>query len=131
MGQVLLAGLNGNLGKSPQGSAFSGASATRIPARAVSHSQPVPPQETLQDPQIGLLQASMGHCFVVGPRAQETLGVPSKSGVSVSLSPGRLLYSTPPACKAKYSGGFSSRGPTPGWGGRRGFGNLTPVWERL
>ena len=34
-----------------------GASTTRVLAPAMGHSQPPPPQETLQDPQVGLSQA--------------------------------------------------------------------------
>ena len=42
---------------------FPGTSATSVLVSTVSHSYPLPPQETLQDQQLGLAQAPSSHCF--------------------------------------------------------------------
>ena len=62
----------------------------------VSHSHPLPLQETLQHQQVGLVQSPMGSLLLpLGPDAHTTLCVPSKSGVSVSPSPVEVLQSNP------------------------------------
>ena len=62
----------------------------------VSHSHPLPLQETLQHQQVGLVQSPLGSLLLpLGPYAHITLCVPSKSGVCVSPSPVEVLQSNP------------------------------------
>ena len=71
-------------------------SAASVLVLMVSHSHPLPLQETLQHQQIGLVQSPMGSLLLpLGPSAHTTLCVPSKSGVSVSPSPVKVLQSNP------------------------------------
>ena len=68
----------------------------QCPCPLVSHSFPPPLQETLQHQQVSLVQSPMGSLLLpLGPDACTTLCVPSKSGVSVSLSPFEVLQSNP------------------------------------
>ena len=78
----------------------------QCPAPRVSHSQPLPPQGTFQDPQVGLSRFLRSHCSALGPSTGETLCAPSKSGVSVFPSPVVPF-------KAKCSRGSSSLYQTP------------------
>ena len=62
----------------------------------VSHSHPLPLQETLQHQQVGLVQSPMGSLLLPPVAdAHTTLCVRSKSGVSVPPSPVEVLQSNP------------------------------------
>ena len=57
---------------------------------------PPPLQETLQHQQVRLVQSPLGSLLLpLGPDVHSTLCVPSKSGVSVSPSPVKVLQSNP------------------------------------
>ena len=68
-----------------------------LPQRLCPHSEPQPPapapppQEVLQDRQVGLAQAPVKSLFSVSPGARETLCAPSESGVFISHSPMEFL----------------------------------------
>ena len=65
---------------------------------AVSHSHPAPPQETLQYQQLSLpLSPVRSLLFTLGAGVHKTLYAPSKSGISVSLSPVEFLRTKPAA----------------------------------
>ena len=67
-------------------------SAASVLVHTVRHSHPPPLQETLQHLQVGLVQSPMGSLLLLlGSDAHTTLCVPSKSGVSVSSSPVKVL----------------------------------------
>ena len=71
-------------------------SAASVLVPMVSHSHPPPLQETLQHYQVGLVQSPMGSLLLpLGPSAHSTLCVSSKSGVSASPSPVKVLQSNP------------------------------------
>ena len=55
----------------------------------------LPPQETLQDQQIGLDQDPMKSLIALGPGVCESLYASSSSGVSVFSSSVELLHSSP------------------------------------
>ena len=62
--------------------------ATSVYVPWVSHSCPLPPQETLQDQQVGLAQASMTLLLLPLVLVQhEILCAPCKSRVSISPNP--------------------------------------------
>ena len=70
-------------------------SATSFLVSTVSHSHTLPPEETVQDEQVGLAQAPMK--YLLFPRIPVHTGqcVPSKSWVSVSPNPVVFLWSSP------------------------------------
>ena len=71
-------------------------SAASVLVPTVSHSRPLPLQETPQHQEVGLVQSPMGSLLLpLDPNAHTTLCVPSKSGVSVSPSPVKVLQSNP------------------------------------
>ena len=71
-------------------------SAASVLVLLVSHSHPPPLQETLQHLQVGLVQSPLGSLLLpLGPNVHTTLCLPSKSGVSVSPCPVRVLQSNP------------------------------------
>ena len=71
-------------------------SAASVPVPMVSHSHPLPLQETLYHWQVGLVQSPMGSLLLpLGPDVHTTLCVPSRSQVSVSPSPVKVLQSNP------------------------------------
>ena len=119
---------NGNF----QESSIPGACATSVFASTVSHSWSLPPQETLQDPQVGLARLSCSHCFALGPSAHENLCVPSKSGVSISPSPAAFLHSSPTGLQSQMLWGLLLSLPDPQAGEPDvGLRTLTPVREPL
>ena len=62
------------------------------------HGEPHPPPDSAGDPPTlaGLVQSPLGSLLLpLGPDAHTTLCVPSKSGVSVSPSPVKVLQSNP------------------------------------
>ena len=93
----------------------------------MSHSQPPPPQETLQDPQVGLAQDPMelllcaGKTCVHPPRVE-----------SVSPSPVELLQSRSAGLQSQMLWGFLLPMPDPqAWETDVGLRTLTPVGEPL
>ena len=69
-------------------------SAASVPVPMVSYSHPLPLQETLQHQQVRLVQYPLGSLLLpLGPDVHTTFCVPSKSGVSVSPSPVKVLQS--------------------------------------
>ena len=69
--------------------------------------------------------------FSLGLGAHESLCVPSKSGVSVSPSPVKFLWSSPTGFKAKCSGGSPSQCQTPRLGSLMWGSELSLLWENL
>ena len=99
----------------------------------MSHSSPLPPQDTIQNWQVGLGQALMKLLlFLLGPSVHEILCDPPT--VAFLLPP--VLWSScgqaPLAFKAKCAGGSSSRRPDPQTGEPDlALRILTPVGEPL
>ena len=94
----LFGGANGGLWEGSHQGVLPRTSATNVLVPMVSHSPPHPPplQETLQHQQVGLVQSPLGSLLLpLGPDVHTTLRVPSKSGVSVSPSPVKVLQSIP------------------------------------
>ena len=88
----LFGGANGGLRQGSRQGVLPRTSAVSVLVPMVSHSHPLPLQETLQHHQEGLVQSSLGSLLLLlGPDAHTTLCVPSKSGVSVSPSPVEVL----------------------------------------
>ena len=92
----LFAGANGRLWEgSPQG-VLPRTSAASVLVLTVSHNHSPPLQETLQHQQVGLVQSPLGSLLLpLGPDLHTTSCVSSKSGVSVSPSPFKVLQSNP------------------------------------
>ena len=89
-------GANGGLWEGSHQGVLPRTSAASVLVPKVSHSQPPPLQETLQHQQVGLVQSPLGSLLLsLGPDAHTTLCLPSKSGVSVSPCPVRVLQSNP------------------------------------
>ena len=92
----LFAGANGRLWEGSSQGVFPRTSAASVLVLIVRHSHPLPLQETLQYYQVGLVQSPLGSLLLpLGPDEHTTLCVPSKSGVSVSPNPVRVLQSNP------------------------------------
>ena len=84
----------------------------RVPEEG--HCQPTPLQETLTHSQIGLAQCSVGSLFLSrGSWCAQVLFVPYKSGVSISLSPLKVLQSNPAGLQSQIPWGFSVPLPDP------------------
>ena len=78
------------------------------------HCQPTPLQETLKHSQIGLAQRPVGSLFLSRRSwCAQVLFVPYKSGVSVSLSPLKVLQSNPAGLQSQIPWGFSVPLPDP------------------
>ena len=93
-GYRLFGGANGGLWEGLCQGVLPTTSAASVLVPSVSHSHPLPLQETLQHYQVGLVQSPMGSLLLpLGPDAHTTLCVPSKSRVSVSPSPVEVLKS--------------------------------------
>ena len=92
----LFGGANGGLWEGSRQGLLPRTSAASVLVPTVSHSHPLPLQETLQHYQVGLVWSPMGSLLLpLGPEAHITLCVPSKSGVCVSPSPVEVLQSNP------------------------------------
>ena len=92
----LFGGANGRFWESSHQGVLPGTSAASVLVPTVSHHHPPPLQETVQHYQVGLVQSPLGSPLLpLGPDVHTTLCVPSKSGVSVSLSPVKVLQSNP------------------------------------
>ena len=92
----LFGGANGRLWEGARQVVLPRTSAASFLVPTVSHSHPLPLQETLQHWQVGLVQSLLGSLLLpLGPGAHTTLCVPSKSGVSVPPSPVEVLQSNP------------------------------------
>ena len=75
------------------------------------HCQPTPPQEALKHSQIGLAQCPVGSMLLSW--CAQVLFVPYKSGVSVSLSPLKVLQSNPTGLQSQIPWGFPVPLPDP------------------
>ena len=92
----LFGGADGGLWEGSRQGVLPRPSAASVLELMVSHSHSTPLQETLQQQHVGLVQSPMGSLLLpLGPDAHTTLCVPSKSGVSVSPSPVKVLQSYP------------------------------------
>ena len=93
---ALFGGANDRLWEGSRQGVLPRASAASVLVPMVSHSPPPPLQEILQHRQVGLVQCPFGSLLLpLGPDAHITLCVPSKSGVSFSYSPVKVLQSIP------------------------------------
>ena len=92
----LFGGANGRVWEGSCQGVLPRTSAASVLVLTVTHSHPPPLQETLQHQQVGLVQSPMGSLLLpLGPNVHTTLCVPSKSGVSASPSPVKVLQSNP------------------------------------
>ena len=100
-----------------------------------TYSYTLPPQETFQDPQVGLAWHLCNHCVAFNLSALETLHalcVPSKSGVSVSPRPVELLQSSPAGLQSQMLWALLLPLPGPEAGETNvGLRILTPVGDLL
>ena len=92
----LFSGANGGLWEGSCQGVLPKFSAASVLVLTVRYSHLLSLQETLQHQQVGLVQSPMGSLLLpLGADAHTTLCVPSKSGVSVSPSPVKVLQSHP------------------------------------
>ena len=97
-----------------------------------SHSCPPPPYKTLQDQQVGLDQVPMKSPLCSVSWCAWDLGVPFKSGVSVSPCPVELLWSSPAGLQSQMLWGlFLVMSDSQAGEPHMGLRNLTPVGEIL
>lgn len=99
----------------------------QFPSSTVSHSQPLPPWETLQCLLVGLAKILMESLLCPGTRACEIMYAPSKSGVSFSHSPVELLHLSPAGLQC--SGCFSFQHRPQAGEPDVGFGTLISVGD--
>ena len=97
----------------------------------VSHSCPPPSQETLQDQQVDLAQASMKLLLLPGFQVHEILHVPFKSEVSASLSPVELLLSSPTGLQSQMLWELLFLMPGPRLGRLTSGSELSLLWENI
>ena len=90
-------------------------SATNVYVPRVSHSCPLPPQETLQDQQVGMAQAPIKLLLLACVQVYMRLCATFKNEVSFPPSLVELLQSNPTGLQR--SGGSSSQCWTPSLGG--------------
>ena len=92
----LFGGANGRLWEGSHQGVLPRTSAASVLVPMVKQSQPPPLQETPQHQQVCLVQSPPGSLLLpLGPNAHTILCAPSKSGVSVSPSPVKVLQSIP------------------------------------
>ena len=103
----------------------------QYPAPIMSHSQPLPPQDTLQGPHLGLAQISMESLLCPGTQYMWKLLCALQRWI-FPLVQWSSYIQAPLAFKAKCSGGSPTPIPDPKVREpQMGFRTLTPVWEPL